>query len=273
MAAVRAEWQLRTADTIDYYELGIEPGLLLAFFTRRGGVSRDEHESLNLSYNVGDKDHLVTENFQRVQRAMRLPTTVTLRQSHSSTVLPIAYDRIPPDLLEGDASFTALPNVGLALRVADCLPVYIYARDLRSIGIAHCGWRGTAGRIAERLARTMSRRFAVPLVDLRFVLGPCICPQCYEVGDDVRDEFAAGFPAWEKFFTPGRPNHSRTRHHLDLRAANRWLLKEMGLSEMPSLGLCTAEHPDSFFSARRDEKTGRNLALIALRATAVPDRA
>jgi polyphenol oxidase len=269
MSTVLSDWQLKSEAGVDYYECSPDPKLLLAFFTRRGGVSHGDYESLNLSYDVGDKTYHVEENYARVKRALRLPTILTVKQSHGDTVLPIAYERTPPELLEGDACFTDRAGLGLGMKVADCLPVYIYAADLRCVGIAHCGWRGTASRIAEKTARQMSRRFSVPLPDLRFSLGPCICPNCYHVGDDVRVRFDQDFPAADKFFTRVPPNRGHLRYSLDIRGANRWLLKEMGLTEARSLSLCAREAETLFYSARRGKTTGRNLAVIALRSSPV----
>ncbi len=265
MADSKPGWSPRSADGIDYYEFTPGPNLRLYFLTRRGGTSSGRYESLNLSLAVGDRQDRVEENYRRVRRLLRVPTIITLKQVHSNVVLPIAYDRIPPDLLEGDAAFTSHPDIGLGIKVADCLPVYVYDINHRCIGIAHCGWRGTAARIAEKLARNMSRRFSLPLTDLTFSLGPCICPVCYPVGENVREVFVKDFPAADKFLTPVRAGRKRQQYRMDIRAANRWLLSEMGLNEAPSLEMCTKENAGRFFSARQSRTTGRNLALIALK--------
>jgi copper oxidase (laccase) domain-containing protein len=247
-------WQLQSADGPEYFACSPSPRLLLAFFTRRGGVSRGDYESLNTSFEVGDDNRNVEENLARARRALRLPAILTVKQTHSDTVLPIADEPIPPETLEGDACFTD------------------------RAGIAHCGWRGTVARLAEKTARQMSRRFSVPLPDLRFALGPCICPNCYEVGDDVRQEFSKSFANADQFFTPDTTivpvgqspiaiRHSPiAKYRLDIRAANRWLLKELGLTESESLELCTLETRNLCYSARRSKTTGRNLAVIALRS-------
>ena len=270
-------WHLKSVDGLEYFAYSPTPRLLLAFFTRRGGVSRGDYESLNTSFDVGDDNGNVEENLARARRALRLPAILTVKQTHSDTVLPIADELVPPETLEGDACFTDRAALGLGLKVADCLPVYIYAADSSCIGIAHCGWRGTAARLAEKTAHQMSRRFSVPLPDLRFALGPCICPNCYEVGEDVHQEFSKSLPLPDEFFSlapkatvPARglspePNSDVARHHLDIRAANRRLLKELGLTESASLELCTLETKNLFYSARRSKTTGRNLAVIALR--------
>lgn len=267
-ATTRGRWESHVTDGIVYYELTGFPGLLIVFVTRSGGVSRGMWKTLNLSFDVGDREYHVRENWDRLRTALRLQAIVTMRQNHSDTVLPIAYGKTPPEILEGDACFTGLPDVGLGIRVADCLPVYVFSRDGRCVGIAHCGWRGTVARIAEKTARQMSRRFAVPLTDLCFALGPAICPACYPVGEDVMQEFSTRFPAGGKFLTSMRPSRNRAQFSLDIRAANRWLLAETGLTEAVSLDRCTFEGPAEFYSARRDGRTGRNLAIVAVRTPA-----
>jgi YfiH family protein len=271
---VNAIWQRKTTGGVEYFEFSPTPRLLLAFFTRSGGVSRGDYESLNTSFDVGDDERDVEENFARVRRSLLLPTIVTVRQTHSDTVLQVADEQTPIENVEGDACCTDRSALGLGLRVADCLPVYIYAADSSCIGIAHCGWRGTATRIAEKTARQMSHLFSVPLPDLRFAFGPCVCSDCYDVGDDVYQEFTRNFPQPGKFFSPIRQTATRTvglhaelspRYRLDIVAANRWLLTETGMSEAASISLCTLENESLFYSARRSRTTGRNLAVIALR--------
>jgi hypothetical protein len=276
MSTVRPDWQLKSRDGVEYFEYSPDSRLLLAFFTRSGGVSRGQYESLNTSFAVGDDAQNVKENLARAQRALGLPAIITVKQTHSDKVLAIADERTPSDTLAGDACITDRVGIGLGLNVADCLPIYIYAAYSKCVGIVHCGWRGTAARLAEKTARQMSRRFHVPLSDLRFALGPCICPNCYEVGDDVLEEFSKSFTLPDKFFSPvpkgtvparglsPEPNPDATRHRLDIRAANRWLLDEVGLLETNSIERCTFEDEKLFYSARRDKTTGRNLAVIAL---------
>jgi YfiH family protein len=264
------DWRLRSADGVEYYEFSPDPRLVLAFCTRRGGVSRGPYESLDTSFAVGDEDRNVEENIARIRHAIQLPAIQTMTQTHSDAVLPIAGGPVLAETLTGDAGITSQAGMGLGLKVADCLPVYLYAENSSCIGIAHCGWRGTAARLAEKTAREMSRRFSIPLIDLRFALGPCICPNHYEVGPDVREEFSKSFPVPDEFFSPATETAAVrrspiTKYRLDIRAANRWLLMELGLLETRSIELCTFEEDRLLYSARRDRITGRNLAVIALR--------
>ena len=270
-------WSLRRQGGIEHYELAAGPGLLVAFTNRQGGLSLGAFASLNLSSDVGDDTIAVRKNMELVKQTLRIPALVTMKQTHSDVVLSVLDREFRPEPLEGDAAFTNLPGIGLGVRVADCLPVFVYAQDASCVGIAHCGWRGTALRIAEKLAFQMAERLSVLPGRLRFALGPCICPGCYPVGEDVFQQFRKSFPDADRFFVhdaghdpiplgeSGSCPKSNGHCRLDLRSANRWLLREMGLTETGSLDLCTREHPEEFFSARRENPTGRNLAVVAIR--------
>ncbi len=184
---------------------------------------------------------------------------MTVRQTHSDTVVEVSDPRPRPETTDADAMFTSQPGVALGVKVADCLPVFIWDKNRQGIGIAHCGWRGTAARLAEKLARQMSCRLAVPLPDLCYSFGPCICEQCYRVGPDVLAAFNS-FPESAGLFQPA-PG-AVAAWHLSLRKANDRLLRALGLVPFPGLDHCTFESVADYFSFRREQPTGRNLALI-----------
>ena len=119
-----SSWPLASSDDVEYYEYSPDPRLLLAFFTRRGGVSRGDYESLNTSHAVGDEVHNVEENLERARRALGLPAILTLRQTHSDTVLPIADERTQPEALEGDQR--------LAVLLGNALPSEAYIAPIES---------------------------------------------------------------------------------------------------------------------------------------------
>ena len=72
----------------------------------------------------------------------------------------------------------------VGIRVADCVPVLVGARDRRSVAAIHAGWRGVvAGIVGGALAKLESR-------ELVAAVGPCIGPCCFEVGMDVAAQIA-----------------------------------------------------------------------------------
>jgi YfiH family protein len=262
-------WQLEQKDSIVHFRLPLPLPLTCIFTTRVGGMSRGPFASLNLAHGTGDDPEAVAANLGLVRQALDLPRLVTLKQTHSAEVLYINYDRTPADVLEGDALFTDVPGLALGVKVADCLPVFVFSRTGSVVGLAHAGWRGTRAQVAARLVRSMERKCRVEPRDLGFAFGPCIAADCYVVGSEVIRQFRAGFPAPEEFLRPYPlrldVEQAGAGYHLDLKAANRQLLRELGLSEVASLDECAHCASRLFYSARRDRTTGRNLALIVRR--------
>jgi copper oxidase (laccase) domain-containing protein len=112
----------------------------------------------------------------------RLPeSAVFLEQIHSNLVVLNPAGGESADGMIMDKGF-GIP----ALRVADCLPVFALWDDY--MGAAHAGWRGLAKGIIENLLTAVDQ-------PLRwFITGPCICGNCYAVGDDVRSSVISGDP-------------------------------------------------------------------------------
>ncbi|MBM3297543.1 MAG: peptidoglycan editing factor PgeF [Candidatus Aminicenantes bacterium] len=184
---------------------------------------------------------------------------VFLDQVHSDIIR--FYSRPPRVPKPGDAAATDRPGLLPAVKTADCLPVLLADQERRVAAAVHCGWRGTAARLAEKTVRALEKRYGCRPARLRAALGPCIGPRCYEVGEDVRLAFRkAGLPL--RVFKPlrGRPG----KFALDLAGANRAQLLRAGLRarNIDRLPLCTHCRPD-LCSYRRDPKrSGRQINFI-----------
>ena len=251
----KSQWTKYQRNGLVYYGLKAGAGIEPAFFTRAGGVSKPPCDSLNLSPDIGDDPDAVARNRTLVMQTIGVTNLATVRQVHSSEVV-YADETTQPDALQADALFTDHTGLALGIKVADCLPVYIFGRG--AIGLAHAGWRGTRDRIAVRLVQAITQRLGLEPQALSYAFGPCIGSDCYEVGPEVAHEFAS-FPNPSEFLL------GSGSARLDLRAANRQLLLPLGLTECAGLNECPHCNPETFFSARRDRVTGRNLALILRR--------
>lgn len=228
------------------------PGAEVRFSTRVGGVSEGPYESLNVGLMTDDLPERVMENRRRVAATTGLdPGAIAMgRQVHGTAIKewdgPPEHDRAPfaapaASLPEVDAHLTPARGVGLAVQVADCLPVALASRD--RVAMLHCGWRGlAAGIVAETLDR-----FAEPPVA---VVGPGIGRCCYEVGPDVLAAFADVADAAD-----GRM--------LDLRRVAEARLRSAGVDDVRHVDLCTHCRGDLFFSHRRDAGvTGRQCGIV-----------
>ena len=92
----------------------------------------------------------------------------------------------PGDYIATDGLITDNPKIILTLKVADCVPVYLSSSHI--IGLLHSGWRGTVGGIVPNAVRKMIKMGAEPK-EVSVFLGPAIGFCCYEVDEEVADNF------------------------------------------------------------------------------------
>lgn len=243
------------------------------FSTRQGGKSEGIYRSLNLGFHVGDEYDKVLANRETLALATGLPLErwVIGEQVHGAKVAVVHKDyagsgaQDPSTTLKGvDALITREKDLVLVAFFADCVPVYLLDIKRRAIGLVHAGWKGTAYKVAARTVEHMKEAFGSQGRDCWAVIGPSIGPCCYEVGPEVVESFK-GFPGAGDILKPGEGGRLR----LDLWEANRLTLLEVGLlpERVAVAGLCTACHPDIFFSHRRSGgRTGRLAALFSWRS-------
>ncbi len=227
--------------------------------TRTGGVSAGAHASLNLGASVGDDDRAVAENRRRLD-AFVPAAPRWLRQVHGNVV---ALQRAQPagEPPVADAAVTRERGVVCAVLVADCLPVLLADRDATVVGIAHAGWRGLAAGVVERTVAALGG-LGAGADRLVAWLGPCIGPQAFEVGSDVRAAFLATDAGADAHFAPATPGKWRA----DLRALARRRLTACGVRTIAASDACTVADPARFYSWRRDRGGGRMAALVWLAA-------
>ncbi len=134
-----------------------------------------------------------------------------------------------------------------ALRVADCLPVFAVWDDFT--GAAHAGWRGLAGGIIENLIAAVNS----PLRWL--ILGPCICGDCYSVGDEVREAVIAGDPSGPRGHLHGK---------VDLRGSTLRRVRQLceEAFQLINIDECTLESMN-LYSYRGNKTVERNFLWLA----------
>ena len=81
-------------------------------------------------------------------------------------------------------------------------------------------------------------------------MGPCICANCFEVGDHVIEDFIK--EVFDSNLISFKNKETR-KYHIDLRIANQLLLEQAGCiaQHIEIKNLCTVTQPHLFFSARR----------------------
>jgi YfiH family protein len=184
-----------------------------------------------------------------------------LRQVHSDILHVI--DRIPEEILRGDALLTDKPGMLLIIKTADCLPVLIVDPEKKVVAAIHCGWKSTSQQLAGKVVACMEKHYHCVPSSLKVAFGPCIGKDCYEVGEEVKQEFAAR-GLTEDVFIPQTQDIGK--YYLDLQLSNKHQLMKRGIPEpnIEMVDLCS-HCEDSLLSYRRSPETkDRMLSFIGM---------
>jgi YfiH family protein len=168
-------------------------------------------------------------------------------------------------LQDADILWSRDAELAVAIQTADCVPVLLSDPRSGTVAAAHAGWRGLAAQVPIEAVGAVVRASGSDPAELVVAIGPAIGPCCYEVGADVRERFARGFPGADAWFAPAP---SPGKYFLDTWASARAQLERAGVdaSRIFVAALCTACHPQTFNSYRRDgPPAGRMAAVITSR--------
>ncbi len=195
---------------------------------------------------------------------------VQAHQVHGSKVAVIGRPGITRELLEGyDALVTCLPGVAIGVRTADCIPILLCDPVHRAVAAVHAGWRGTLAGIPRAAIAKMRLEYGTAAEDLRAVIGPGICRECFQVGEEVAGAFRdVGFPM-DKIYSwngPRAEGDKKGGHHIDLPLANRMILEDEGVraENIQQSPVCTCENANLYSARREGPKCGRNINAIML---------
>ncbi|AMO83351.1 purine nucleoside phosphorylase YfiH [Obesumbacterium proteus] len=233
------------------------PNNVVAFnTTRKGGVSAQPYDALNLGTHVGDDGTVVAENRRRLKDIIAAPTEpFWLEQVHGTRVLRLDENSDRADN-QADASYTNIAGQVCAVMTADCLPVLFCNRQGTEVAAAHAGWRGLCDGVLEQ---TLACFDSSP-EDILAWFGPAIGPTAFEVGGEVRAKFIEQDADAEQAFT----EHGE-KYLADIYQLARLRLRRAGVQTISGGDLCTVSDKSRFFSYRREPVTGRMAALIWFR--------
>ena len=240
------------------------------FSTRLGGVSKGIYASMNLSFTRGDEDADVRENYRRFAAALGFSEKdiVTSDQTHTANVRIVTdEDRgngitKPRPYTDVDGMITNVRGLVLATFYADCVPLYFIDPVHHAIGLSHSGWRGTVSKIGAVTVKKMQETYGTDPKDVYAAIGPSICQDCYEVSEDVIQEFQNSFAPehWKTLFY----KKENGKYQLNLWEANKIIFMETGITEnhisMP--GICTCCNPEFLFSHRASHGKRGNLGAF-----------
>lgn len=223
--------------------------------TRLGGVSKGEFSTMNLSFTRGDKEEAVCANYERIAGVLgcQVSDMAASHQTHTTNIRRItAKDKgkgivCARDYENVDGLMTEEPGIVLVTYYADCVPLFFVDPVLKVIGLAHSGWRGTIGRMGERMVKEMERTYGCRPENLYAAVGPSICRDCYEVSEEVAVPFIDMLGSGTAV-----PGKQPGKYQLDLWLANEIILRQAGIppQNIAVTDICTCHNSDYLFSHR-----------------------
>lgn len=240
------------------------------FSTRLGGVSQGEFSTMNFTFARGDNPEHVKENYRRMAEALQVDEQqmVLSWQTHTTNVRVVTEADAGKgiwrerDYQDVDGLVTNVPGITLVTFFADCVPLYVVDPVHKAIGLSHSGWRGTVERMGEKTLKAMGEEYGTRAEDVIVGIGPSICQDCFEVGQEVIDAFAEAFqPADLPRLFYKKENE---KYQLDLWKANEIIFQEAGVlrENIHVTDICTHCNPELLFSHRSVGTRRGNLAAF-----------
>lgn len=244
-------------------------GVEWAFTDRWGGSSQGEYAELNLGLHVHDLEEAVSTNRHRLAHELGLHLTDLrfMDQQHGAAVTTTpgtrgggigGPDAAPPVLdyvgqaPPVDGLISGRTDEALVVLVADCTPVLLLDRREGLVAAVHAG---RPGMVAGVVPETVRRLRELGAGALEAVVGPSVCPRCYEVPEEMRAEAARVEPVSAAVSWTGTPA-------IDVAAGVMAQLAREGVTAHWVPG-CTRED-ESLYSYRRDGRTGRCAGVVRL---------
>lgn len=248
------------------------------FSTRVNGVSEGVFNSLNLGMNRGDDENKVTKNWDLFLEAcgIKEKSFVCGAQVHGNRVAIVNENDCRPcygkysleyvdsrkaageifsvdNLLEADGYVTNVPNVPIAIFTADCTPLLMEDPVNKVIAAVHCGWRSTALDIMNNAVTAMVS-LGANVKEIRAAIGPAICKDCFEVGEEVVDAMKSllNISLEEMHLLYQINPNNNEKYLLDLKSVVKTRLIQIGLleSHINDTKECTMCNPSLYWSHR-----------------------
>ncbi|HPR18216.1 MAG TPA: peptidoglycan editing factor PgeF [Candidatus Cloacimonadota bacterium] len=177
---------------------------------------------------------------------------VWMEQVHSDLVRIVSAENYGTIPLPGtDGMITTAKNVFLAIKTADCIPVFIWDEKREIVAALHSGRTGTLLNITGKAVTIMQTEFGCQPSELQVELGPAICEKCYELDRRNFADFVAKTGIGQNF------------PFLDLKKVVKAKLLEKGVCQITDQNICTKENP-AYFSYRRNGTDQRQISLIGM---------
>ncbi len=207
------------------------------------------------NFDLNLKKETFKENINKLKEWYKVKDIIYLKQIHSTKIFDM-------DLREeeGDGLYTFKENIAIGVFTADCVPIILYSERYNFIAAIHSGWKGTLNNIFKK-AIDEFKTLGGNIEDMKVLIGPHNKSCCYEIGEEVKEQFQNNIMFNKKHIFKDR--NLDMKQCIIIEALKEAIKKE----NIVSLDLCTFCNKDiRFHSYRRDgEKSGRMISFIYMK--------
>lgn len=233
----------------------------------------EQLEKFNMALHVGGNKENILANRNKFCEdfGIQLNQCVFSQQTHSDHLVKVTssecgkgsedYAAAIPDC---DALYTKEKGIMLGVFHADCVPVLIYDPIHELICAIHAGWQGTVKEITGKAINYLKEKEGIDPAELLVYIGPAICQDNFEVGDDVVELVNKMSFDTSSFVYQ---NAETKKSYVDNKGLNR---EQCILAGVPYTSIsvdknCTYSNQENFFSYRRDKNCGRHMSFIMMK--------
>jgi YfiH family protein len=239
--------------------------LRYAVSTRKGGVSSNSFDSLNVALHVGDAIENVIENRRRICNTINasIDRFISLKQAHSANVFHLksldndsnSFGRWDKAKENVDAVVTNVQNVTLFVFAADCALTMFYDPIKNVLALSHSGWRGAVLNIYQNVIHVMQMEYGSNPGNIFAGIGPTICQSDFKIDEKAANNIKAIYPSIHQNFLSTHNNYC----YMDIEALLRSQLEQLGVRNIEVANICPTENTDLFYSYEKEgKKTGRH---------------
>ena len=230
-------------------------------------------EAFNMALHVGGDRNNVIDNRNKFCEdfAIHLNQCVFAQQTHSDHLVKVIaadagkgsedYATAIPDC---DALYTKEKGIMLGVFHADCVPILIYDPIQELICAIHAGWQGTVKEISAKAIHYLVEHEHVDPAELLVYIGPAICQDNFEVGEEVVELIQNMSFDTSSFIYQ---NTETKKAYVDNKGLNREQCIRAGVpyTNISVDKNCTYSNQENFFSYRRDKNCGRHMSFIMMK--------
>ncbi len=224
------------------------------------------NKSIGINYSTQSRDEI--RSILQGMSDYKFSKIVSPRQTHTNNVVVIREENLDDELYDVDGVITKLKGVALTIATADCQSIMFYDKKRGVIGNIHSGWKGTLQKILRKGINLMIDEFDSNPEDILVCIGPSILDCCFEVDEDVVNNFKSNFSDIDSYIKLGEVKDGKQKYYIDTVGINIDELLSLGIlkENIVASDICTKCCSDIYHSYRAHGKdSGRNVTLIAMK--------